>query len=51
MVKINERYDDVITQDPAYDTNAKPVDAVNKFISNFIITPVTQKLKVKSKQY
>ena len=47
MVKINERYDDVITQDPAYDTNAKPVDAVNKFLSDFLVDPVTKKLKSK----
>ena len=48
MVKINERYDDVIETDPAYNaTNTKPVDTVNKFISDFIVDPVKQKLKSK----
>ena len=48
MVKINERYDDVIEADPAYNpTNTKPVDTVNKFISDFVVDPVKQKLKSK----
>ena len=48
MVKINERYDNVIEADPAYNPiDTKPVDTVNKFISDFVVDPVKQKLKSK----
>ena len=46
MVKINERYDDIVSQDPAYQ-GSKPVDAVNEFMSKFIGQPIKKKLESK----
>ena len=46
MVKINNRYDDIISQDPAYQ-GSKPVDAVNEFMSKFIGQPIKKKLESK----
>ena len=46
MVKINERYDNIVSQDPAYQ-GSKPVDAVNEFMSKFIGQPIKKKLESK----